>query len=93
MGSERLNKADVIFEVIDYMVDSCLPIADSSYDSKVLDNIEIMFNIADYCVANLCEATEAIASRFGSCQDCGYEAMDYIKQLKSTIEDYMMDEE
>ena len=81
-----------IVKVIDKLVGDIIPIADSSYDDKVYDHINLMGSIIDTLVCKVgnmvCENQN---SRFASVEKCTSRAREILETIKVNINEYLED--
>lgn len=79
-----------IVKVIDKLVGGINPIADSSYDSKVFDNINLMGSVIDTLVCRIgnmvCDNQD---SQYGSVQKCTSKATEILKIINNNINEYL----
>lgn len=79
-----------IVKVICKLVGSINPIADSYYDYKVFDNINLMGSIIDTLVCNVgnmvCENQD---SKFASVEKCTTRATEILETIKTNINEYL----
>lgn len=79
-----------IVKVIDKLIGGINPIADSSYDSKVFDNINLMGSVIDTLVCRLgymvCENQN---SKFASVENCTNRAKEILETIKLNINEYL----
>ena len=83
-----------IVRVVNQLVGYIYPIADSSYDRKVCDNITLLGSVIDTLVCNMgnmiCDEKD---SPFASVEECTKRATDILKTIKSNIEEYLSEVE
>ena len=83
-----------IVRVLNKLVGTTYPIADSIYDKKVYDNILLLGSVIDLLVSNLgiLVYTEH-DSHFASVERCVNKATDILKTIKENIADYLSEVE
>lgn len=79
-----------IVKVIDKLVGGINPIADSSYDDKVFDNINLMGSVVDILVCRIgnmvCENQD---SQFASVEKCTSRGKEILETIKANINEYL----
>lgn len=83
-----------IARVVNKLVGTTYPIADSSYDEKAYNNILLLGSVIDLLVGNLgiLVYTEH-GSHFASVERCVNKATDILKTIKENIADYLSEVE
>jgi hypothetical protein len=83
-----------IVKVVNTLVGYIYPIADSSYDRKVCNNIATMGSVIDTLVCNIgnmiCDKKD---SYFASVEECTKRATDILKTIRSNIDEYLSEVE
>ena len=83
-----------IVRVVNKLVGTTYPIADSSYDEKVCNNIATMGSVMDTLVCNMgnmiCDKKD---SPFASVEKCTKRATDILKTIRSNIDEYLSEVE
>ena len=83
-----------IVRVVNKLVGTTYPIADSSYDEKVYNNITILGSVIDTLVGNLgLLISEEHDSKFASVERCTKRATDILKTINANIVDYLSEVE
>ena len=79
-----------IVKVVNKLVGGIEPIADSSYDSKVFDNINLMGSVIDTLVCMVGNVVyENEDSPFGSVERCTNRAREILETIKLDINEYL----
>ena len=83
-----------IVKVVNTLVGGITPIADSSYDSKVLDNICLLGNVVDSLVCRMGNvAMDSHNSNFASVEKCGKQLLEILNNINKNIEEYLQEVE
>ena len=79
-----------IVKVVNKLVGEIKPIADSNYDSKVFDNINLMGSVIDTLVCRVGNVVyENKNSQFGSVERCTNRAREILETIKLNINEYL----
>lgn len=85
----ELTDAEIV-KVVDKLVGEINPIADSSHDSKVFDNINLMGSVIDTLVCRIgnmvCDNQD---SQFSSVEKCTSRAIEILETIKANINEYL----
>lgn len=80
--------ADKIKEVLDELIGPIEPIAESTYDYKVYDNVQKLINVTEHLLTKIDETAYTYEkSSYASCAKIGQLAYMYEKQLKEDLKD------
>jgi len=79
-----------IVKVVNTLVGSITPVADSHFDEKVYDNIMLMGSVVDTLVCRIgnmvCDNHD---SQFGSVEKCTNKALEILKTINENINEYL----
>ena len=79
-----------IVKVVDKLVGGIEPISDSSYDSKVFDNINLLGSVIDTLVCIVGNVVyENKNSQFASVEKCTNRAREILETIKLNINEYL----
>ena len=79
-----------IVKVVNKLVGEIEPIADSNYDSKVFDNINLMGSVIDTLVCMVGNVVyENKNSQFASVEQCTNRAREILETIKLNINEYL----
>lgn len=83
-----------IVKVVSTLVGGITPMADSCYDSKVLDNICLLGNVVDSLVCRMGNvAMDSYNSDFVSVEKCGKQLLEILNSINKNIEEYLQEVE
>ena len=83
-----------IVRVVNKLVGTTYPIADSSYDEEVYNNITLLGSVIDTLVCNLgFFISVEHDSKFASVERCTKRATDILKTIRSNIDEYLSEVE
>lgn len=79
-----------IVKVVNKLVGSISPVADSAYDEKIYKNIMLMGSVIDTLVCRIgnmiCENQD---SQFGSVEQCTDKAIEILRTINKNINEYL----
>ena len=79
-----------IVKVVNKLVGGIEPIADSSYDSKIFDNINLMGSVVDTLVCRIGNMVyDNQDSKFASVEKCTSRAKEILETIKVNINEYL----
>ena len=81
-----------IVKVVSTLVGSIVPIRDSYYDGKALENICLLGNVVDSLICKMGNvALDSYNSSFGSEEQCGKQLFKILKSINQNIEEYLQE--